>query len=112
MIDERPHRSAAPTGRVEHQVHRNRRRLEVLEQGDEPGAASYSGVFTLPPLLSGEGRARLGAILAETVKLVEAGRLRPRLDARRFGLDEAADAHAAMMDKSADGKLVVSIRDD
>lgn len=74
--------------------------------------ASYSGVFTLPPLLSGEGREHLGAILAETAKLVEAGQLRPRLDPRRFGLDEAADAHAAMMEKTTAGKLVVSIRDD
>jgi len=75
-------------------------------------AASYSGVFTLPPLLDGEGRERLGAILAETTKLVEAGRLRPRLDPRRFGLDQATDAHAAMAARTAAGKLVVSVRDD
>jgi NADPH2:quinone reductase len=74
--------------------------------------ASYSGVFTLPPLLSGEGREGLGVILAETAKLVEAGGLRPRLHPRRFGLDEAADAFAAMAQKTAGGKLVVSVRDD
>ncbi|MED5596571.1 zinc-dependent alcohol dehydrogenase family protein [Janthinobacterium sp. P210006] len=74
-------------------------------------AASYSGVFTLLPLLSGQGHARHGAILREANKLVDAGKLRVRLDARRFGLRTAHDAHAAQMDGSARGKLVVDVAD-
>ncbi len=35
---------------------------------------TYSGVFTLAPLLTGEGRAHHGTILAEAAKLVEAGK--------------------------------------
>lgn len=72
-------------------------------------AATYSGVFTLLPLLTGEGRAHHGEIMAEATKLVEAGKLVPRLDPRRFTLDEAADAHAAIADRSAQGKLVIDV---
>lgn len=36
--------------------------------------ATYSGVFTLLPLLTGEGRERHGTILAETARLAEEGR--------------------------------------
>ncbi len=42
--------------------------------------ASYSGVFTLLPLLTGRGRAHHGAILAAATALAEAGRLRPQVD--------------------------------
>jgi NADPH2:quinone reductase len=70
---------------------------------------SYSGVFTLLPLLSGQGRARHGAILAEATRLVEAGRLTPRLDPRLFDLAAADAAHAAVSDGSARGKVVVSV---
>jgi NADPH2:quinone reductase len=72
-------------------------------------AASYSGVFTLLPLLTGEGRAHHGHILREAARLVEAGQLRSRLDPRRFGLGNVADAHAAVENQSADGKIVVDI---
>ena len=41
-------------------------------------AATYSGVFTLLPLLSGEGRAHHGEIMAEATRLIEAGKLVPR----------------------------------
>lgn len=71
--------------------------------------ATYSGVFTLMPLLTGEGRRHHGDILAKAAKLVEAGKLKPHLDPRHFALDTAADAHDAIMDRSAKGKLVVSV---
>ena len=72
-------------------------------------AGTYSGVFTLLPLLSGEGRTHHGDILEEATRLAEAGQLRPRLDPRRFTLSSAAEAHAAVEDRSADGKIVVDI---
>lgn len=74
-------------------------------------AATYSGVFTLLPLLSGEHHARHGAILREANKLIEAGKLQVRLDPRRFTLHTAHDAHAAQIDGSARGKLVVEVQD-
>lgn len=71
-------------------------------------AASYSGVFTLLPLLTGEGRDAHGEILRQATALVEAGRLAPRLDPRRFALD-AVDAAFAALAGPADGKVVVEI---
>jgi NADPH2:quinone reductase len=72
-------------------------------------AATYSGVFTLLPLLSGKGRANHGAIMREATRLVEEGKIRVSMDPRRFGFDTAAEAYQAMTDGSAKGKLVVDI---
>lgn len=72
-------------------------------------AASYSGVFTLLPLLTGEGRPRHGAILAEASRIAEAGQLALRLDPRHFDATNVAAAHAALTDGTATGKLVVSM---
>lgn len=72
-------------------------------------AASYSGVFTLLPLLTGEGREAHGRILAEAARLAEAGKLTPRLDDRRFSLQQADDAHALIRDKGARGKVVIDV---
>ena len=73
--------------------------------------ASYSGVFTLLPLLTGEGRAHHGEILAKAAALVDAGKLRPRLDPRLFAWAEIEDAHAAVASGTTRGKIVVSDQD-
>jgi NADPH:quinone reductase len=70
---------------------------------------TYSGVFTLLPLLTGEGRAHHGEIMREATRLAEADQLRPRLDPRRFTLSNVGDAHVAIEDRSAQGKIVVDI---
>jgi NADPH2:quinone reductase len=70
-------------------------------------AASYSGVFTLLPILTGEGREHHGEILREATKLVEAGKIVPRLDSRHFGLETVDQAHAAIGSGTAGGKIVV-----
>lgn len=72
-------------------------------------AATYSGVFTLLPLLSGQGRAHHGAILREAAKLAQAGKLTVTLDPRRYGLDGVAAAHHALLDGTACGKVVVDV---
>jgi NADPH:quinone reductase-like Zn-dependent oxidoreductase len=72
-------------------------------------AATYSGVFTLLPLLTGEGRDHHGAILREATKLAEAGKLKPRLDPRTFTLAAVDEAYAAMRTHNTVGKLVVDI---
>lgn len=74
-------------------------------------AASYSGVFTLLPLLTGEGRAHHGDILAEATRMAEAGRLSPSLDPRRFKLDEVADAYHLIAEGQARGKLSIDIEE-
>ena len=72
-------------------------------------AASYSGVFTLLPMLTGEGRAHHGEILRKATELVEAGKVKPRVDPRRFSLSTIEDAYAALEDGSAAGKIVVDV---
>jgi NADPH:quinone reductase-like Zn-dependent oxidoreductase len=71
--------------------------------------ATYSGVFTLAPMLTGRGREHHGEILREVTALVDSGRLRPLLDSRVFGLADVTEAHAAVADGTAAGKIVVSI---
>lgn len=70
-------------------------------------AATYSGVFALLPLLSGEGRRHHSVILEEVTRMVEAGTLRPRVDPRRFSLATVAEAYAAVERGAPDGKAVV-----
>ncbi|URD59815.1 zinc-dependent alcohol dehydrogenase family protein [Sphingomonas sp. KRR8] len=59
--------------------------------------ATYSGVFTLHPLIANEGRAHFGDILEEARKLVDAGRLVPRLDPRAFTLEDLGAAYDAVL---------------
>ena len=75
-------------------------------------AATYSGVFTLLPLLTGQGGAHHGEILAEATRLAEAGQLVPSLDPRRFTLQSVGDAYRAVTDRAAHGKIVVDIVSD
>ena len=70
--------------------------------------ASYSGVFTLLPLLSGEGRKHHGQILASTTELVEAGKLRPLVAETVFDASDIAAAHEAVL-RGTLGKVVVRI---
>lgn len=75
-------------------------------------AASYSGVFALLPLLTGEGRAHHGDILREAGRMVEGGKIIPMVDPRRFGLDAVGEAHAALAARTASGKIVIDIAAD
>ncbi len=70
---------------------------------------TYSGVFTLLPLLTGEGRAHHGEILAEATRLAEAGQLVPSLDSRRFTLETVGEAYRAISGGTAKGKLSIDI---
>ena len=72
-------------------------------------AATYSGVFTLLPMLSGEGRQHHGDILRETAKLVDADRMKPTLDPHRYNLDSVMDAYRAIEQRQTIGKVVIDI---
>jgi NADPH:quinone reductase-like Zn-dependent oxidoreductase len=72
-------------------------------------AATYSGVFTLLPLLTGEGREHHGEILREATRLVEQGKVVPRVDPRTFTLHTVDDAHQCIRARTAEGKPVVEI---
>jgi NADPH2:quinone reductase len=71
--------------------------------------ASYSGLFTLYPLLTGEYRAHHGAMLREATRLVEMGKLTPNLDSRRFDLHSAESAYDAITSGTAREKIVVDV---
>ncbi|MGW9197556.1 zinc-dependent alcohol dehydrogenase family protein [Micromonospora chersina] len=71
--------------------------------------ATYSGVFTLLPMLTGTGREHHGEILREAAALADAGALRPRLDPRHFTLDTVTDAHNVVAGGTAAGKVVVDV---
>jgi NADPH:quinone reductase len=71
--------------------------------------ATYSGVFTLLPMLSGKGRAHHGDILRAATKLAEAGKLTPLLSPERFTLEAALQAHIAVESGNTVGKVVVEI---
>lgn len=69
--------------------------------------ATYSGVFTLMPLLTGRGREHHGHIVSQAAALADSGRLIPRMNSTTFTLDKVNDAHAAVENGSATGKVVV-----
>jgi NADPH:quinone reductase-like Zn-dependent oxidoreductase len=72
-------------------------------------AASYSGVFTLLPILTGEGRAHHGEILREATKLIQAGKIVPRLDPRHFSLETIDQAYVAVESGVVAGKIVIDV---
>jgi len=70
-------------------------------------SGTYSGVFTLLPLLSGNGRANHGHILEEAGALANANRLKPLLAEQDFGTDIAC-AYGAVA-KGSKGKVVLEL---
>jgi NADPH2:quinone reductase len=71
--------------------------------------ATYSGVFTLYPLISGKGRAHHGDILRKATALLEAGKLRPLVDKNRYTRETIEDAYTALKQRTAQGKLIIDI---
>ncbi len=69
--------------------------------------ATYSGVFTLMPLLSARGREHHGLIVSEAATLADSGSLAPRLNSTTFTLEEVNDAYAIVENGTATGKVVV-----
>ena len=71
--------------------------------------ATYSGVFTLLPLLTGVGQPHHGKILREVAALTDVGKLRPLLNDRRFAPADIVTAHA-LVESGALGKVVVEFK--
>jgi NADPH2:quinone reductase len=72
-------------------------------------SGTYSGVFTLYPLISGKGRAHHGEILAAASALIDEGRITPQVHDRTYTLAQVADAYRSMQQGKTNGKVVVSI---
>ncbi|WP_194905307.1 zinc-binding dehydrogenase [Catenulispora rubra] len=71
--------------------------------------ASYSGVFTLLPLLTGKHRAHHGNALAAAAELVDRGLITPIVDPTPYHLGTVAEAHQAVASGSRRGKVAVSV---
>lgn len=71
--------------------------------------ATYSGVFTLLPLLTGKGRKHHGEILKEATRLAEKGLLKPILDTKTYTLETVEEAYLAIENKTTTGKVVIEI---
>ena len=70
--------------------------------------ATYSGVFTLLPLLTGKGLEHHGQILAQAAQLIDAGKLKPIMDERQFDL-KTANAAYDLLANGAHGRLAIEI---
>lgn len=72
-------------------------------------SATYSGVFTLTPLLTGQGREHHGAILREAAVLANAGQLIIRVDQQQFALDEVNEVFRQVAEGRGQGKTVIRL---
>lgn len=68
--------------------------------------ATYSGVFTLLPLITGEGRPHHGQILSQAAVLAEAGKLKPLLSERNFSSNDLSAAYS-LVEAGTTGKIVI-----
>jgi NADPH:quinone reductase-like Zn-dependent oxidoreductase len=71
--------------------------------------ATYSGVFTLLPMLTGTGREHHGEILQAARELVDTGQLRALIDPRHHTLETVNEAHHLIQAGDAAGKLIVDV---
>ena len=71
-------------------------------------AGTYSGVFTLLPLLTGIGREHHGEILRQAAMLAEQGRLKPLLATQQFGVGEISEAYD-LVARGSKGKVVIEL---
>jgi NADPH:quinone reductase-like Zn-dependent oxidoreductase len=70
--------------------------------------ATYSGVFTLYPLICGEGRIHHGEILAQASALADAGKLRPLLYKESLNIRDIGIAYDLVTSGTL-GKVVVEL---
>lgn len=71
--------------------------------------ATYSGVFTLHPLISGKGRSHHGQILKKASVLIEMNKIRPRIAIQSYKLETIETAYRAMSANVSREKIVISI---
>lgn len=69
--------------------------------------ATYSGVFTLYPLISGKGRKAHGNIMQEAAKLIQNGEVKPIINPENYTLETIAQAYEAIT--AGKGKVVITI---
>jgi len=71
--------------------------------------ATYSGVFTLLPLITGKHRLHHGEIMSEATAIIEAGKLKPIIDPTSYTFDNIEEAYKAVEEGKAKGKVIINI---
>jgi NADPH:quinone reductase len=71
--------------------------------------ATYSGVFTLLPLITGKHRRHHGEIMSEATALIEAGKLKPMIEPTHYSFENIEDAYRAVAEGKAKGKVIVNV---
>ncbi|RYJ44233.1 zinc-dependent alcohol dehydrogenase family protein [Flavobacterium beibuense] len=71
--------------------------------------ATYSGVFTLLPLITGKGRKHHGEILTRAAALIESGQLRGTTHPGSFSLKDVEQTWKEMSNGNIKGKVVIEI---
>jgi NADPH2:quinone reductase len=71
-------------------------------------AATYSGVFTLLPLLTGVDQAHHGNVLREAAVLADSGKLKPLVNSQEFSGERIEDAYE-LVKSGATGRVVVDL---
>ncbi|WP_214072570.1 zinc-dependent alcohol dehydrogenase family protein [Mucilaginibacter sp. dw_454] len=71
--------------------------------------ATYSGVFTLLPLITGKHRAHHGEILREATAIIEAGQLKPIIDPSHYTFENIEEAYQAVASGKAKGKVIINL---
>lgn len=72
--------------------------------------ATYSGVFTLLPMLTGRHRKHHGDILAQASRLADEGKLKVLLDHNIFKLEDVDKAYALIEAGQSRGKVVIHVQ--
>lgn len=72
-------------------------------------AATYSGVFTLMPLLTGKSREHHGKILSQASLLTEQGLLNVHIDPQQFDFGSIEQAYQKVASATNTGKVVVTV---
>lgn len=71
--------------------------------------ATYSGIFTLLPLITGKHRLHHGEIMHEATAMIEAGKLKPIIDPTTYTFENIEDAYRAVEERKAKGKVIVAV---
>jgi len=72
--------------------------------------ATYSGVFTLYPLISGRGRKHHGDILREATKMAESNRLISLLSENSYTLETVQNSYDDIATGTVRGKIVIDVQ--
>lgn len=71
--------------------------------------ANLHMVLVLVPIMFGTDRQQQGEMLGKIARLVEDGKLTPRIDPHHFALEDAANAHRTLEAGEAKGKLIIEL---